>query len=225
MIPNCSNTWFLALRCAGLGWVVLCRDLCVLAAGTQNASEGDHIRDAGQTADMIEEADRCQQLQGSASGLDDDPDLHDMSSPADDQIVTSDRMPSRSEDVSRTHEHQWHSALVVDFSDKALQLHGTASQQRHHERMSEAQRTHQGFHRALQGQSPPEHSGYQTMNGHGSFKPRKIQDHFRRIGMTVKEVEDPAACVDPLHSVVAVGFRHLSPEFCTLPLLSHAQCH
>ncbi|KAL3148578.1 hypothetical protein ABBQ38_014010 [Trebouxia sp. C0009 RCD-2024] len=177
---------------------------------TQNASEDDHIRDAGLTADLIEEADRCQTPQGSVSGLDDDANLHGTSSQADDQIVTSDRMPGRLGDGTRTHEHHWPSALVLDPSDtadEALQLHGTASQQQHHEGMTEAQQArpaHQGFHHALQGQSPAQHSGYQTMNGHGSFKPGKIQDHFRRIGVGAKAVGELAAYADPLHPVVSV---------------------
>lgn len=209
------------IHCIALCWVGLCCGVLstVCTAGTQNASEDDHIRDAGLTADLIEEADRCQTPQGSVSGLDDDANLHGTSSQADDQIVTSDRMPGRLGDGTRTHEHHWPSALVLDPSDtadEALQLHGTASQQQHHEGMTEAQQArpaHQGFHHALQGQSPAQHSGYQTMNGHGSFKPGKIQDHFRRIGVGAKAVGELAAYADPLHPVVSVGFRHLSHSF------------
>ena len=189
-----------------------CRDLCVLGLGTQNASEDDHIQDAGQTADLIEEADRCQQPQGSASGLDDDAELHDMSSLADDQIVTSDHMPNRVEDGNQTHNHRWPSALVMhpsDAADEAAQLQGTAFQQGGQERVTgsqQADRAHQGFHPALRGPSSAQHSGYQNMNGHSSFNPSKVQNHFRRSGVSAEAVEDAPACVNPLHSNVAVGF-------------------
>lgn len=208
-----SAVWYCAVlrRCLLCCHVMCCaRGLSGLAAGTQNASEGDYVQDAGETADLVEEADRCQQPQGSCSGLLDHPDLHEMGSQADDQIVTSHQMPSFVEE-NRTHDHQWHSALVMhpgDLADEPPQLHGTTSQQRHHDRIAEAQQAHtahRGFHRALQGQNLPQPSGYQSMNGHGSFDSSKVLGHFRRTGVSVKAVADPAGCVDPV-PLVTVGF-------------------
>lgn len=166
---------------------------------------------------MLEQADRCQQPQGSGgSGLDDDPDLHDLSSPADDQFVGSHQTPPSSAVYEgRPNDHQWRSALLSDPAPPAYQAHQlqkAASEQLHHERIAEAQHAHhvdKNFHRELQGQGTIQHGGYQSMNRQRAFDPGDVQKHFRGIGLAGNTLEEPTARADPAVSHVAVRLLRL----------------
>lgn len=171
--------------------------------GTQDASEDSQLRDAGQTADMIEQADRCQQPQGSGgSGLEDDLDLQDLSSPPDDQFMELHQAPSSAVLGNRPDSHQWPSALLSGPTPTAEQAHhqllggqkGT-SQQVHHARIAGAQQVHQSHKVSLQtlpGRGMPQHDGYQSMNGHGPFNPSKFLQKFTGINLGGKTLEDQA---------------------------------
>lgn len=180
--------------------------------GTQDASEDDHLRDAGQTADMIEEADRCQQPQGSGNcGFDDDPDLHDLCSPPNDQFVDLHQTPpSSAMPEGITDGHQWHSALLNDstpLAGQAYQLQKAASQQLHHEKIAEVQHAleaHKSFQRGLQGRGTIQLDGYQSMHGQRTFDPSNVQKHFKGLGNNA--LGDRA---DPAVSHVAVSLLHL----------------
>lgn len=174
----------------------------VLLIGTQDASEDDHLRDAGQTADMIEQADRCQQPQDSGgSGLEDDPDLLGLSRPPDDQFMEPHQAPSHAVHGNRPDSHQRPSALLSEpapTAEQAQQLLGcqkAASQQLHHERIAGAQQVHHSHKVSLQtlpGRVVPQHDGYQSLNGHGPFDPSKFLRKFTGINLGGKTLEDPA---------------------------------
>ena len=189
----------------------------MMVIGTQEASEDDHLRDAGHTADMIEHADRCQQPQGSGgSGFEDDQDLQDLSSPPADQFMEPHQAPSSDVHGDRPDSHQWHCALLSGPSPTAEQAHPqlqkAASQQLHHARIAEAQQVHQSHKsslQTLQGRGNPQHDGYQSMNGHGPFNPSKFLKKFTVLGLGRQTSEDPAVLADPALSTVAV---------CLLPL-------
>ena len=194
---------------------------CVLLIGTQEASEDSQLRDAGHTADMIEQADRCQQPQGSGgSGLEEDFDLQDLSSPPDDQFMELHQAPSSAVHEHRPDSHQWHTALLSGPTATAEQAHHqlqkAASQQLHHERIAEAQQVHQSHKsslQTLQGRGNPQHDGYQSMNGHSPFNPSKFVKKFTVLGLGAKTSEDPAVLADAALSTVMV---------CLLPLYQWA---
>ena len=195
-------------------YIVAASQVSVMVAGTQDSAEDDHIKDAGQTADLIEEADECQQPQGSGSGFDDDAELHESSSQADDQLVDSHQTPSSAVHENIQNGHSWHSALLTDSTSPADQPHQQerASQQLHHDRIAEAQQAHQvhrNFHHTLQGRGTPQHSGYQSMTGHHNvFNPSKLVSCLASNGLDIKPWEDPTVCGDPVYSNVAVGLVH-----------------
>ena len=196
-----------------------------MLTGSQGATETDHLRDAAQTAELIEEADRYQQPQGSSgSGFDDGPDPHDLCSTEDDQFLESHQtLPSSAVLEGRPNGHQWHSALLSDPTPptgQAHQLPKAASQQLHHERIAEAQHAHEwhkSFPHGLRGRSTIQDDGYQSMHGQRSFDPRSVQQHFRGIGHGGNILEDPSMQADPADLHVAVSLLHLCHRTCVTP--------
>ena len=198
--------------------------LHLMLTGTQDAIGVDHLGDAGQTADLIEEADRRQHPQGSgSSGSGDGPDLRDLCSPAGDQFVGSHQTPPS--DVvhgGRADGCQWHSALLNDPAPpmgQAHQLQKVAWQQLHHDKIAGAQHAHErhkSLHRGLQGRGSIQHGGYQSMHRQRSFDPSNVQKHFRGISLGDNTLEDPTMLADPATSHVSVSLLHLCQRTCVI---------
>lgn len=153
---------------------------CCLAE-TQDLTEDDIIRDQHGSADLIDEADRCQQLQG--SGFDDDADLHEAGSQAYDSHEVSQQPLGSAMNASVPNNHKWSPALLLNFPSADSPQHCSAliSEQAHLEKISAARQAHdknRGFHHALQQDSRANANGYQSMHGHPGFFADKIVSHF-----------------------------------------------
>ena len=190
-----------------------------MITGTQDVSEDDHLRDAGQTADMIEEADRCQQPQGSGErGFGDNPDLHDFCSPPDDQFVESHQTPSSSAvPEGKPNGHQWLLRDPTPGAGQTHQLQKAASQQLHHDRIAEVQHAHQAhksFHRELQGRGTIQRDGYQSMHGQRAFDPSSVQKHIGGISLGGNTLGHPTMGADPAIAPVAVRLLHHCQRSC-----------
>ena len=172
---------------------------------TQDLTGDDAITDQHDSAALIEEADRCQQPQG--SGFDDDADLHEAGSQAHDSYEVSQQLPGSAVDAAAPNPHNWSQALLLKPTSAASPQHQSASTSEHShlEKISAARQAlvkNRGFHHALQEPSKANDNGYQSMHGHLSFGVGKVLSHFagvQRAFRSTKASEDPVPAAVRFH--------------------------